>query len=122
MRDRTLWTWHIVAGVLIFGLLGMHMTIMHLDDFVGVGNPTGGPAISWSNVAARAQSLGTAISYVLLLGFALFHGLYGLRNILLELGPRPATTRLLQGVIVVAGLALFALGTWAAFAAIGGAA
>jgi len=36
MRDRTLWTWHIGAGVVILVLLGLHMAIMHLDQTLGI--------------------------------------------------------------------------------------
>ena len=45
MRDRTLWTWHIFAGVVILVLLGLHMTIMHLNGtFPTFNNPFGGEA------------------------------------------------------------------------------
>ncbi len=114
MRERTLWTWHLIAGLVVFGLLGAHMTIMHLDNFIGFGNPAGGSAVSWENVIGRAQAMGTTSAYILLLGFALFHGLYGLRNILLELGPSPRKARLLSRLLAVVGIALFVLGTWAA--------
>ena len=36
MRDRTLWTWHIGAGLVILVLLGLHMAIMHLDQSLGI--------------------------------------------------------------------------------------
>jgi succinate dehydrogenase/fumarate reductase cytochrome b subunit len=114
MRDQTLWTWHLIAGLVILVLLGLHMGIMHLDTALGIFNPEGGHPIDWENVLARAQSLGFAISYILLLGAALFHGFYGLRNILLEagIGARRAVGRSL----FVLGIALFLLGTWAAWA------
>jgi len=57
------------------------------------------------------------ISYVFLLGAGLFHGLYGLRNILLELNPSAAVRKMTGGVLVLAGVVLFVLGTWAAVAA-----
>ena len=57
MRDRTLWTWHIFAGVVILVFLGLHMTIMHLNGtFPAFNNPFGGEPESWQNVAARAKS------------------------------------------------------------------
>jgi succinate dehydrogenase / fumarate reductase membrane anchor subunit len=67
-------------------------------------------------VVARAKSTFFAIAYVVLLGAALFHGLYGARNILFELGPSPALKRAANGVLLVAGLGLFVLGAWAAWA------
>ena len=116
MRDQRLWTWHIGAGAVILVLLGLHMTVMHLDAFVRVFNETGEEPIAWSNVAARARSAFFLVSYVLLLGAALFHGFYGLRNILFELDPGQGVKKALNSVLVVAGLALFVFGTWAAWA------
>ena len=118
MRDQKLWTWHLAAGVVILFLLGLHMTIMHLDavvHFAGL-NPSGGHPIDWHNVAARAKSGGFAVTYVLLLGAALFHGLYGLRNILFELNPARRLKTAVSVVLLLGGLALFAYGTWAAIA------
>ena len=116
MRDQKLWTWHLIAGLLVFILLGLHMGIMHLDASLGIFNPADGHPIDWANVVARARAVGFTVTYVLLLGAALFHGLYGFRNILFELGlgsgPRSLTSR---GLLVL-GVALFILGTWAAWA------
>jgi succinate dehydrogenase / fumarate reductase membrane anchor subunit len=121
MRDRTLWTWHIGAGLVILVLLGIHMTIMHLNatlGFVGLGTeePT-----AWASVAARASSAFFTITYVLLLGAALYHGFYGFRNILMELNPAKALRTLIDLGLTAIGLALFAFGTWAALAAPGAA-
>ena len=116
MRDQKLWTWHLLAGLAIFVLLGLHMAIMHLDDSLGIFNPAGGHAIDWENVVARARGLGFALTYVLLLGAALFHGLYGLRNIVFELGLGPSARTALSRALLALGVALFVLGTWAAWA------
>ena len=112
-----LWTWHVAAGLILIVLLGLHMFGMHLNDLFHFEsfNPEGGSPIDWANVAARGRSLGFAVTYVLLLGAALFHGFYGLRNIVLELGPGAAVKRALGWVLILAGLALFVLGTWAAW-------
>jgi succinate dehydrogenase hydrophobic anchor subunit len=56
------------------------------------------------------------ISYVVLLGAGLFHGFYGLRNILFELGLGAGLKRAVSVILLLGGLALFALGTWAAWA------
>jgi succinate dehydrogenase / fumarate reductase membrane anchor subunit len=116
VRDQGLWTWHLVAGVVILVLLGLHMTIMHLDEIVRVFNAAPGEPIDWANVTARGKSAFFLVNYVLLLGAALFHGLYGLRNILFELNPAAGLRKALNGLFVVAGLALFAFGAWAAWA------
>jgi succinate dehydrogenase / fumarate reductase membrane anchor subunit len=115
MRDQKLWTWHLAAGAIILVLLGLHMVIMHLDALVGIFNPAGGHPIDWANVVARGQSLAFSVTYILLLGAGLFHGLYGLRNILFELDPAPPLKRALSWVLLLVGVGLFILGTWAAW-------
>ncbi len=116
MRDQRLWTWHIGAGAVILVLLGLHMTVMHLEAIVRVFNPAPGEPIAWANVVARGKSVFFLVTYVLLLGTALFHGFYGLRNILFELNPGAGAKKAVDGLLLAAGLALFAIGTWAAWA------
>lgn len=115
MREQKLWTWHLAAGAIILVLAGLHMAIMHLDALLGIFNPAGGHPIDWANVVARGQSLAFALTYILLLGAALFHGLYGLRNILFELDPAPPLRKALDWVLLLAGVGLFIFGTWAAW-------
>ncbi len=55
-------------------------------------------------------------TYILLLGVALYHGLYGLRTILFELTLKPAAEKAISFVLLLVGLGLFGLGTWAAVA------
>jgi succinate dehydrogenase hydrophobic anchor subunit len=116
MRDRTLWTWHIGAGVVILVLLGLHMAIMHLDQTLGI---SGAEPVEWASVAERAQSAFFTVTYVLLLGAALYHGFYGLRNILMELNPGAGLRKTINVGLSVLGVALFVFGTWAALAAPG---
>ena len=116
MRDQSLWFWHVAAGVAILLLAGLHMGIMHLDVILGIGNAAGGHPIDWANVVARGKSVAFLLSYVLLLGAALFHGLYGLRNILFELTAARGLRAACNVILILLGLALFILGTWAAVA------
>ena len=120
MKDTPLWTWHITAGVVILVLLGMHMAVMHLDGVLHLSTtaPTGeGSPIDWVNVAARAREVGFVVFYVVLLGAALFHGLYGLRNILFELRLSDGAKSFVSVAIMIVGFGLFLLGTWAAIVA-----
>ena len=117
MRDQRLWTWHGLAGVVIFVFLGLHMAIMHLDTVLGWFNPAGMKPIAWESVLQRARMGFFTVSYVVLLGAALFHGLYGLRNILFELGPGPGLKSALNLVLAVGGVGLFVFGAWAAWTA-----
>ena len=119
MRDQQLWTWHVGAGIAILAFLGLHMAIMHVDAVLGVFNAPGTEAIEWANVVARAKSAFFTVTYVVLLAAALFHGLYGLRNILLELNPAEGLKRGVGILLTLVGVGLFGLGTWAAWAAHG---
>ena len=117
MRDQRLWTWHLAAGAIILVLLGLHMAIMHLDVLLGIFNPADPHPIAWANVVARARMGFFTMSYIVLLGAALFHGLYGLRNILFELGPGRGVKSALNVVLAAGGVGLFAFGAWAAWTA-----
>lgn len=121
MRDRTLWTWHIGAGVVILVLLGLHMAIMHLDQSLGIFGTQGAEPVEWASVAERAKSVFFTVTYILLLGAALYHGLYGFRNILFELNPGAGLRTTINVGLSTVGLGLFVLGTWAALAAPGAA-
>ncbi len=114
IRDQKLWTWHVAAGVVILVLLGLHMVIMHLEGIVRIFNPAEGAPIDWANVAARMKSAFFMVTYVILLGAALFHGLYGLRGIVWELHPPAGLGKGVAVVLLLAGLGLFVIGTWAA--------
>jgi succinate dehydrogenase / fumarate reductase membrane anchor subunit len=116
MRDQKLWTWHVLAGLVILVFAGLHMAIMHLDAILGIFSPAGGHPIDWANVVARARTLFFTVTYVILLGAALFHGLYGLRNILLELNPGPSLRKVIGATLLLLGVGLFVYGTWAAVA------
>ena len=117
MRDQRLWTWHVLAGLVIFVFLGLHMTIMHLDTILGLFTPADTKPIDWASVVGRARQGFFTISYIVLLGAALFHGLYGLRNILFELGPARGVKSALNVVLTVGGVGLFVFGAWAAWTA-----
>ena len=57
------------------------------------------------------------MTYIVLLGAVLYHGFYGLRTILMELGLQKTTQRKLTASLWVIGIILFVIGTLAAAAA-----
>ena len=116
MRETKYWTWHMTAGVVILFLLGLHMLIMHVGGLTHLFAPYGGEAVSKANSLFRDGQLFFTVTYILLLGVALYHGLYGLRTILFELTLKPAVEKAVTFVLVIVGLGLFGLGTWAAIA------
>lgn len=116
MREAKLWTLHMISGVLLVFLLGAHMAVMHLDDLLRLG---GGDPLAWGEVLQRAQSVGYLITYLLLLTVGLYHGLYGLRSMLLEIPMSLRTQGVLTRIIVIGGLLLWGYGVltaWVAFA------
>jgi succinate dehydrogenase/fumarate reductase cytochrome b subunit len=117
MRQTASWAWFIMAGVVILLLAGLHMTVMHLNGFFAIFNPAGGSPVTWENVVHRSQSLFFVLTYILLLGAVLYHGFYGLRTIIFELGIKKQTERYLTVFLWVVGTVLFAIGTYAAIAA-----
>jgi succinate dehydrogenase/fumarate reductase cytochrome b subunit len=114
MRETKYWTWHMAAGVVILFLLGLHMLIMHLGGITHWYAPQAGEAVSKANSLFRDGQLSFTVTYILLLGVALYHGLYGLRTILFELTLKPAVEKAISVVLLILGLGLFGLGTWAA--------
>ena len=117
MGETKLWTWHLIAGVVILVLLGLHMLTMHVGELTGLFvAKVAVEATAPVNSMARDSQIGFCVGYILLLGVALYHGLYGLRNILFELTLPQGAEKVLTALLVVIGLGLFSLGTWAAIA------
>jgi succinate dehydrogenase / fumarate reductase membrane anchor subunit len=137
MRDQKLWAWHLIAGAVILVFLGVHMLTMHMEGVIKIQslNPASvGQVdkdkvpqardqnadeedihpIDWANVRARGVRTLYMASYIILLGAALFHGLYGLRNILFELNPAVWLRKTLSALLLLLGLGLFVYGAWAA--------
>jgi succinate dehydrogenase hydrophobic anchor subunit len=117
MRETAYWTWFIIAGTVLFCLVGLHMMIMHLNGLLGIFNPAGNVSIAWENVVFRNKSLFFTITYIIMLAAALYHGFYGLRTILFELGLRKATQRFITVFFWIVGIGLFIFGAYAALAA-----
>jgi len=117
MRETAYWTWFILAALVLSCLLGLHMVVVHLDGLLGAFNPAGATSVAWKNVASRSSSLFFTVTYIIMLGAALYHGCYGLRTIVFELGLKRPTQRVLTIFFWVIGVSLFLIGTLAAIAA-----
>jgi succinate dehydrogenase / fumarate reductase membrane anchor subunit len=112
MNETRNWTWHIITAGVILVFLGLHMSIMHLDNLAGWFSTTEG-TLNWTNVLARSKDAFFAITYIVLLAAALYHGLYGLRNILFELSIGPSGQKLVNSMFWIVGVCLFAAGSLA---------
>ena len=116
MRESRLWFWHILSAVVILVLLGVHMGTMHLSEILHrMGFGTGDP-IDSSQVFDRSRQAVYMVTYILLLGTGLFHGLYGLRSIFFELSLSKSVEKTIGGILAVAGIALFIYGSYVAVA------
>ena len=85
--------------------------------FFGIFNPAPGDAVAWENVSWRGGNLFFTVTYILLLAAVLYHGFFGLRTILFELGPLPGRQRFITKFLWCAGIVLFIIGTYAAIVA-----
>jgi succinate dehydrogenase/fumarate reductase cytochrome b subunit len=117
MRESGYWTWFLIAGLVIFVLGGLHMMTVHLNGIADIFNPVGYDAVDWKNVAYRSGNVFFTLGYIILLGAVLYHGFYGVRTILLELGLGKTAQRRLSVGLWIVGIILFAAGTFAAIAA-----
>ena len=116
MNKSGSWILFIISAVVILVLLGLHMMIVHLDGILGIFSPAGGSALAWENVIQRSQSNFFTVTYIILLAAALYHGFYGLRTIIFELGPRKQVEKVWTAFFWIAGIFLFIVGTSAAIA------
>ena len=99
MRENHLKILQYVTGIGLFFLVGgYHLLLMHLSK----GNPE-----TWSSVAQRAASAGWLTIYILMLIFGFYHGLHGVRGLILELSLPNRAIRVLNWTMVLGGLAVF---------------
>ena len=113
MRETKYWTWHMIAGVAILFLLGFHMAYTHIGTLIyGVDDN-----ISQAMSQARDARVIYPVFFIVMLGIALYHGLYGLRTILFELCPNRTGQRIMAIFLLILGLGLFGLGSFAAVTA-----
>jgi len=116
MNKSGSWILFIIAAIVVLFLLSLHMMIIHLDGIFGIFNPAGGSALDWGNVIQRSQSSFFMVTYIILLAAALYHGFYGLRTIIFELGPRKQVEQAWTTFFWIVGIVLFIVGTSAAIA------
>lgn len=110
------WLWMLLSALVILILLGWHMAIMHLANLLGHMVSTSAEPLAWGDVIARSRNGFLAGVYVLLLGAGLFHGFFGLRTILTEYWPRKGAENVINISCWVAGIILFAVGTYTTLA------
>lgn len=102
----------LVTGVLVAVLLSIHIVLTHLDVILGFFGVKVAEPTAWASVMERA-SQGTFVGiYIALLACGLYHAIYGLRNIILEVTPSVKTGRIVTWALIVTGIVIFIWGTY----------
>ena len=112
MRSTRFHLLHMLTGVLIAVLLGIHMVIVHLDDILGFFGVNAAEPASWQAMIERSSQVVWAGIYIALLAFVLYHALYGLRGIMLEVMPSARAGRVITRVFIIAGIVIFIWGSY----------
>lgn len=110
MNESRLWLLSVASTALILVLLALHFAIMHFSPaFLGQSIEE---VRSYTAMIERGRDAAQMVVYVLFLGTALYHGLYGLRGIILELGFVQRWRRPITWLLVLVWLVVFAYGTY----------
>lgn len=113
MKETKYWSLHIFAGIALLFLLGFHFLYSHIGNLLFNVEDN----ISKEMSEQRDSQVTFLIFFVFLLGFGLYHGLYGLKNILNELISCKATQNVLTFIITIIGIALFIFGSFYSYQA-----
>ena len=105
MRESTLQVVNYVMIAVLFFTVLLHLA---LHGFFGFVDYEG--SLVYSDVVTRYRQTIPAVMLTVLLISAAFHGLYGLRNILLEFRSGPVWDRTVSYGVLVAGIALVGWG------------
>ena len=97
MKETQLKILQYATGIGLFFLAGVHLLVCHL----GSGEPT-----TWESVSGRAASTAWLTLYILLLIFGLYHGLHGLRTIILEFSMPDSAVKVLDWALLAIGIAV----------------
>ena len=99
MKETRLKILQYATGIGLFVVAGWHIWFSHLSS--------GEEITEWGSVTERATSSGWLVFYVLLLIFGIYHGLHGLRTIILELSIPNAAVKALDLTLLAIGIAIF---------------
>jgi len=98
MKETQLKILQYISGIALFFFVGTHLLVSHLSS----GEPT-----TWESVLGRATSSGWLAFYIILLIFGIYHGLHGLRTIILEFSIPNHAVKVLNWALVIVGIAIF---------------
>ena len=102
-----MWPWlgQRVTAVLVIVTIMVHIVLTH---YVSIGE------LSFDNIGSRVGNVAVLINDVVLLLAVVFHGLNGLRMVVLDYGLRSAgSRRAFDGLLWIVGIAGSVYGIWA---------
>jgi succinate dehydrogenase hydrophobic anchor subunit len=106
------WPWLLqrVTAVGLIVLLPIHIVVNHLFNIAEAERGDLPGLVVFSDVAERLETPTYWAIDILLLTFALYHGLNGVRNVLLDYGLRGAGEKVVTGALSVVGMVAFVFG------------
>ncbi len=113
MKESTFWSWHILAAIAMIVVLTIHMGMMHLDNLMILLGFEQEDVLSYQSVLERSKSIYYLFIYLILLGAALYHGLYGFQTILFETSIGKKLAKPIKVLIPIGGFLLFIWGAYA---------
>lgn len=101
-REVSFWLLQLITAAVIFFLLGIHLVWLSIWR----------KPIEWEGMIERATNGWWLVFYIILLAAVLYHGLYGLRVILLEIWSSPESGRKVTVAVAALGVVAFVFGTY----------
>jgi len=113
VRESTLWILQIATAIILLIVVPLHL--MLFSPLTGLGFWEG---LKFANVISRAKDVAWLTLYLVFVPAALFHGLYGVRVILVELlSLEGRGQRVLSFTLLAVGLAAAIFGEYTALIA-----
>ena len=101
MKETRLKLLQYITGIGLLVLAGWHILFTHwIEDDV----------TEWKSIADRAESNGWLVFFIVLIVFGLYHGLHGLRTIILELPIPKPPVKVLDTVLIVVAIGILVYG------------
>ena len=105
-ENTWLWLVKIITGPLLLVLLGIHLVVNHFIGETGL--------LTYTDIVAYYQNPIIPIMEICFLIAVVTHSLSGLRGIILDLKPSRNILKVVDIILVIAGVSVIIYGTWLA--------
>jgi succinate dehydrogenase hydrophobic anchor subunit len=113
MRNARVWLLQFITGFLLFFVLFFHIIWLHYGKILSLFGIKPTDPIKYQDIVQRGKSVTLAIIYIIFLSLALFHGIIGLKNIIVETSIGHKLRWPIGVLLFIIGLTLFCLGSYA---------